>query len=123
MHAFVKSYIQGCTLCQQIKVNTHLLVPPLASIKADPHTYPFSTVTMDFITDLLESNRYNILYIVVDYNLIKVIVLISCIKTIDAIRTARLYHDNIYQKFGLPNRIILDRGPQFSSQIFQEINK
>ena len=70
---------------------------------------------MDFITDLLESNEYNALYIVVNHDLIKVIVLILCIKTIDMIRTVKLYHDNIYRRFGLPNKIISDRGPQFLS--------
>ena len=113
MHAFVKSYVQGCALCQQMKVNTHPSAPPLAPIKADPHAYPFSTVTMDFITDLPESNRYNALYVVVDHDLTKAIVLIPCTKTVDAIGTARLYHDNVYRRFGLPNRIILDREPQF----------
>ena len=79
-----------------MKVNTHLLAPPLAPIKTDPHTYPFSIVTMDFITDLLESNRYNALYIVVDYDLTKAIVLILYTKTIDVIGIVRLYHDNVY---------------------------
>ena len=45
-----------------MKVNTHLSAPPLAPIKADPYAYLFSTVTIDFITDLPESNRYNTLY-------------------------------------------------------------
>ena len=96
MHAFVKSYIQGYTLCQQIKVNIHLSAPSLVPIKADFYTYPFSTVTIDFITNLLESNGYNALYIVVDYNLTKAIVLILCTKTINVIRIARLYHNNVY---------------------------
>ena len=65
---------------------------------------------MDFITDLLESNRYNALYIVVDHNLTKTIVLILCTKTIDAIGIIRLYYDNIYWRFGLLNRIISDKG-------------
>ena len=98
-----------------MKVNTHLSAPPLAPIKADPHAYPFSIVTMDFITDLPESNRYNALYVVVDHDLTKAIVLILCTKTIDVISIAKLYHDNVYQRFGLPNRIISDREPQFSS--------
>ena len=76
-------------------------------IKADPYTYLFSIVTIDFI--ILESNRYNVLYIVVDYDPIKAIILILCIKIINTIKIARLYHNNIYQRFGLPNRIILDR--------------
>ena len=58
-----------------------------------------------------------------DYNLIKTIVLIPYIKTINTIRTARLYHDNVYWRFGLSNRIISDRGLQFSSQVFQKMNK
>ena len=69
---------------------------------------------MDFITNLPKSNRYNTLYIVVDHDLIKAIVLNLCTKTINAIGTARLYYNNVYQRFGLSNRIISDRGPQFS---------
>ena len=106
-----------------MKVNTHPSAPPLASIKANSHAYSFSTVTMDFITDLPESNRYNALYVVVDHNLTKAIVLIPYIKTIDAIGIARLYYDYVYRRFRLPNRIILDREPQFSSQVFQEMKK
>ena len=115
MHIFVKSYVQGYTLYQQIKVNIHLSAPSLAPIKANSYAYPFSTVTIDFITDLLELNGYNALYIVVDHNLTKAIVLILCTKTINAIGTARLYYNNIYRRFGLPNRIISDKEPQFSS--------
>ena len=79
-----------------MKVNTHLSAPPLALIKANPHAYPFSIVTMDFITDLPESNEYNALYVTVDHNLTKAIVFIPCTKTIDAIEIAKLYHDNVY---------------------------
>ena len=94
-----------------MKVNTHLSASLLAPIKADPYTYPFLIVTMDFIIDLLESNGYNALYIAVDYDLTKVIVLILYIKTINTIGTVRLYYNNLYQKFRLLNRIILDREP------------
>ena len=92
-----------------MKVNTHLLVSSLISIKVNSYIYLFSIVIIDFITDLLESNRYNVLYIVVDHNLTKVIVLILCIKTIDTIGIIRLYYNNVYQKFRLLNRIILNK--------------
>ena len=103
-----------------MKVNIYLSTSPLVPIKADPYAYPFS---IDFITDLLESNRYNALYIAMNYNLTKAIALIPCIKTIDTIGIAKLYHNNVYWRFGLSNRIILNKGPQFLSQIFQEMNK
>ena len=106
-----------------MKVNIHPSAPSLIPIKADPHAYPFLIVTIDFITDLPKSNGYNALYIIVDYNLTKAIDLILCIKTINIIGIVRLYYNNVYQRFGLSNRIILDKRPQFSSQTFQEINK
>ena len=106
-----------------MKVNTHPSAPPLTPIKANPHAYPFSTVIIDFITDLPELNGYNALYVVMDHDLIKAIVLIPCTKTIDAIGIVRLYHNNVYRRFRLSNRVILDREPQFLSQVFQEMNK
>ena len=50
---------------------------------------------MDFITNLLELNRYNTLYIMVNHNLTKAIVFILCIKIINTIEIVRLYHNNI----------------------------
>ena len=79
-----------------MKVNTHLLAPFLAPIKANPYAYPFLTVTMDFIANLPESNRYNTLYVVVNHDLTKAIVLILCTKIINTIETAKLYYNNVY---------------------------
>ena len=79
-----------------MKVNTHLLAPPLTPIKANPYVYPFLTVTMDFIANLPESNRYNALYIVVNHDLTKAIVLILYTKIINTIDTTKLYHNNVY---------------------------
>ena len=69
MSAFVRNYVGGCALCQQMKVNTHLIVPPLMPIPGNKDARPFSTITMDFITELPESEGYNSLFVVVDYNL------------------------------------------------------
>ncbi|THH01894.1 hypothetical protein EW145_g6836 [Phellinidium pouzarii] len=51
----------------------------------------------------------------------KGIVLCPCNKTIDALGTALLYHQNVYRRFGLPKRIISDQGPQFASHVFQTL--
>ena len=101
-----------------MKINIYLSASSLAPIKANPYVYLFLKVTIDFITDLLESNRYNTLYIVVDYDLIKVIVLILYIKTIDALNIVELYYNNIYWRFELVNKIISDQKLQFLSQVF-----
>ena len=40
---------------------------------------------------------------------------------IDAEGTIKLYIDNVFIQFGLPDTIISDRGPQFTSNIFNGI--
>ena len=120
---FIRNYVMGCAQCQQNKVNTHPTLPPLMPIKADKDALPFSMVTMDFITDLPESHGYTALYVVVDHNLSKGIVLVPCTKTETAMSTAKLYHENVYRRFGLPRTMISDRGPQFASQVIQELYK
>ena len=37
--------------------------------------------------------------------------------------TANSYINDVYKHFGLPTTLISDRGPQFSSKVFQEICK
>ncbi|KAI5116101.1 hypothetical protein M0805_000056 [Coniferiporia weirii] len=76
---------------------------------------------MDFITDLPLSNHYDSIMVIIDHDSSKGIVLIPCTKTLDALGTAKLYHNNVYKRFGLPKRIISDRGPQFASQVFQTL--
>ena len=118
---FVKNYINGCAQCQQMKINTHPTAPPLNPIPADPNALPFQSVSMDFITDLPESSTYDSIMVIVDHDVSKGIILIPCRKTIDAFETAKLYLDQVYRRFGLPNSIISDRGPQFASRVFQLI--
>jgi transposase InsO family protein len=78
---------------------------------------------MDMITDLPEVDGKNSLLVVVDQGLTKGVILLSCSKTITAEGTATLLLDNLYKRFGLPNKIISDRGPQFAAQSFRELLK
>lgn len=120
---FVHNYVDGCAICQQAKVNTHPTIVPPHPIPALPNALPFTTVSMDFITDLPPSNGYDSLLVVVDHDLTKGVIFCPCNKTIDAIGTAQLLLDNLYRRFGLPTKIISDRGPQFASQVFQQLCK
>ena len=123
MAVFVKNYVQGCAVCQQTKVNTHPTVPPLMPIAANPHANPFTTVTIDFITDLPPSGGNDTLMVVADHDSTKGMILAPCTKTIDAMGTTILYHQYVYKRFGLPTCIISDRGPQFAAKVFQELTR
>ena len=86
-------------------------------------TRPFANCSMDFITDLPISAGYDSILVVVDQGLTKGVILLSCNKAITAEGTAKLLLDNLYKRFGLPDRIISDRGPQFASKAFRELLK
>ena len=51
------------------------------------------------------------------------VILCPCNKTITAEGTVELLLNNMYKCFGLPDKAILDRGPQFASRAFQELGK
>ena len=78
---------------------------------------------MDLITDLPLADRHNSILVMVDQGLLKGLILIPCNKTLTSEETAWLLLENLYKKFRLPDKIILDRGPQFASQTFIELLK
>jgi len=86
-------------------------------------TRPFSNCSMDLITDLPLAEGFDSILVVVDQGLTKGVILIACNKTITAEGTARLLLENLYKRFGLPDKIISDRGPKFASKAFKELLK
>ena len=92
-------------------------------IPTHAQAHPFEYINVDFITDLPQSHGFDALMVVVDHDATKGIILAPCTKTIDAMGTANLLHDTVFKRFGLMSQIISDRGPQFASQVFQELMK
>ena len=114
---FVKAYIKGCAICQTTKIRPPVKVP------LKPNEIPqgiWETITMDFITDLPLSKGYNSILTVVDRHS-KAIILSPCNKNITAVETSQLLLDNVWKCTGFPMAIILDRGPQFTAQVTQEL--
>jgi len=114
---FVKAYIKGCAICQTTKIRPPVKVP------LKPNEIPqgiWETITMDFITDLPISKGFDSILMVVDQHS-KAIILSLCNKNITAVETSQLLLDNVWKCTGFPLAIILDRGPQFSVQVTQEL--
>ena len=100
-----KQFTDGCATCQQMKTNTHPTAMPCMPIKSHAH-WPFQQVTMDFITNLPISNGFDFIFIMVDQGLSKGVILRPCNKTIDAEGTIKLYIDNVFIQFRLPDIIV-----------------
>ena len=123
MHTFVKRYVQGCGICQQFKINRNLSHPIYYPIEGSKTIQPFAQCSMDMITDLPLSNRYNSILAMVDHGLKKGVILILCNQSLTADQCAKLLLDNVYKQFGLMDKIISDRGPQFAAKSFKELLK
>jgi len=123
LRTFTKNYVQGCGICQQFKINRSPSKPAFMPTEGSKSTRPFSKCSMDLITDLPLAEGFDSILVMVDQGLTKGVILIACNKTITAEGTARLLLENLYKQFGLPDKIISDRGPQFASKVFKELLK
>src|SRR5438128_2177 len=121
MTQFVKRYVEGCATCQKNKVITHPAKLPLQAIGTPKSNRPFAGISMDLIVKLPKSEGYDSILVVVDQGLSKGVKFIPCNETIDAMGIANLLIENLYSQFGLPDYIILDRGPQFASKVSGEM--
>jgi len=86
-------------------------------------TQPFSHCSMDLITNLPPADGFDSILAMVDQGLMKGVILIPCNKMITSKQTGNLLLENLYKIFGLPDKIISDRGPQFASNSFEELLK
>jgi hypothetical protein len=116
----VKNYVHGCDICQQFKIDWSPSHPSFAPIPGATSLRPFASCSMDFITGL---PLVDSILIVVDQGLTKGVILVPCNKTLTAEGTAKLLLEHLYKRFGLPDKIISDQGPQFASQSFKELLK
>ena len=80
MAQFIKKYVEGCSICQQNKTNTHPITPPIPS----EETLPFKQISYDLITGLPISGGFNTLLVMVDHGLSKGVILCPTKSTITA---------------------------------------
>jgi transposase InsO family protein len=119
---FIKNYVNGCAICQQFKKNTRPMKPALHPIPSGSSRL-FGSLGIDFMTDLpLSEDGFDSIMVMVDHGLSKGIILTPCNKKgLDAEMTSRLFLDNVFSRFGLPDKIMTDRGVQFDAAFFREL--
>ncbi len=82
-----------------------------------PHR-PWSHLGVDFATDLPPSNGFTTILVVVD-RFSKSCKLIPLRGFPSALETAESLFQHIFRNFGLPEDIVSDRGPQFTSRVWR----
>ena len=120
MSTFLCKFISGCADCQAAKVNTHPTVPGLSPLAVE-NPLPFSSISVDLITGLPDSHRYDSVMVMVDHGLTKGVIYCPCTKNIDSKGVAQLFFTNVFPRFSLHSKVISNRGPQFASAFTREL--
>jgi transposase InsO family protein len=116
----VHQYIRSCPTCQLTK-NEHVHSPGLLQPLPIPET-AWSSIGIDFITDLPKSNGKDVIMVVVD-RLTKYSHFIALSHPYTALTVAQLFLTHVYQFHGLPTSIISDRDPVFTGRFWKELMK
>jgi transposase InsO family protein len=74
---------------------------------------------MDLITDLPPTEGSDSILVVVDQGLLKGVILCPTTKMVTMDGIGDLLHKNLYKLFGLPDKVLSDRGPQFMAKVFR----
>ncbi|WVZ70748.1 hypothetical protein U9M48_019391 [Paspalum notatum var. saurae] len=109
-----------CDTCQRVKVEHQRpagLLQPLKVLE-----WKWEEITMDFIVGLPRTQKgYNSIWVVVD-RLTKVAHFIPVNTTYSSAKLAELYISRIVCLHGVPERIISDRGSQFTSRFWEQLH-
>ena len=120
---FIKTYVQGCRICQQFKINRSPSHPAYQPIEGANTTCPFANCSMNLITNLPPINGYDSIFVMVNQGLGKGVILCPCAKTITWEGISELLQDNLSKRFRLPNWIISDWDPRYAARAFRELLK
>jgi hypothetical protein len=118
MKSDIQTYIRHCEVCQRAKGEN---TKPLGLLQPLPiPTRPWSSISMDFIEGLPKSNQYSVIMVVVD-RFTKYAQFIPVSHPYSATKIANLFSQNIMKLHGLPDNIVLDRDPTFTSKFWGDL--
>ena len=116
----VKKYVQGCTKCQQNKVQHQQKTGELHPLEIPERLW--QDISIDMIGPLPKSNGMDAIVVIVD-QFTKMIRLKATTINISSEGIAKIYRDEIWKIHGVPRTILSDREPQFASKFMKDFTK
>ena len=120
MSSDIISYIRSCEICCRSKTQRHKPYGFLNPLEIPDR--PWTSISMDFITDLPPSNGFTCIFVVLD-RFSKMGHFIPFPNVPSSEDTAQAFMKYIFKLHGLPNEIFSDRGTQFTSKLWTAICK
>jgi transposase InsO family protein len=117
IHKYIEGYIGRCLPCQRKRSKQPDQRHTLAST-VDGH--PFRRLSIDFVGPMKPSGQGNIFLFTIKDTFTKWVEAIPCIDT-TAENVARMLEQHIFCRFGIPEQIHSDQGPQFTSKLLKDV--
>ncbi len=116
LQADTVTFVQQCPVCNMSK-SSHQCPAGLLQPLPVPQR-PWSHIAIDFVTDLPYSRNYTTILTVID-RFSKACRLIPLPKLPTAFETAEALLEQVFRFYGVPEDIISDWGPQFTSRVWR----
>ncbi|KAM2118243.1 hypothetical protein ACFX1R_011686 [Malus domestica] len=116
----IRQFIAECSTCQQNKIE-NISPPGLLQPLPIPQRV-WSDISMDFIVGLPSCKGKSVIWVVVD-RLSKYTHFIAMSHPYTASSVAQLFVEHIFKLHGMPNSIVSDRDPVFTSAFWKELFK
>lgn len=114
----VKRYCDGCVVCQQNKDGNQKRFNSPQPLESP--TRRWGSVSTDFIVQLPPTNGFDAITTWVD-RFSRRVHFIPCRTEDTAVECAKAFFDNIFKLHGLPDDIVSDRDPKFTSAFWREL--
>ncbi|KAK3541726.1 hypothetical protein QTP86_002119 [Hemibagrus guttatus] len=112
----VERYVRSCSTCAQSRSSHQLpegLLEPLPISQR-----PWSHISVDFLNDLPSSQGFTTVMVTID-RFSKACKLVPLKGLPTALETAITLFHHVFRNYGLPDNIVSDRGPQFTSRVWR----
>ncbi len=114
------TFVNACTACNTSKSPRQLPAGLLQPLPIPQR--PWSHIVIDFVTDLpISQSNTNLLTVIDRFS--KACRLIPLPKLPTAFETDEILCNNVFRFYGLPEDIVSDRGPQFTSRVWSSFFK
>jgi len=120
---WIEQYVKGCATCQQNKNLMHQSWVSLFKIPVPENAPPFTQIVIDLITGLPKSRGYDTILTIVDHRCSRGVIFLPCSTTITRPQIAQLYYQHVYPWFRLPQKLISNRDPRFTSHFGKALAK
>ena len=111
----VRIYVSSCSVCTQSKAPRHLPRGKLQPLPVPQR--PWSHLPVDFLTDLPPSQGNTTILVVVDRFSKSCCLPLPGFPT--ALQTTEALFTHVFRHYGVPEDIVSDRGPQFTSRVWK----